>query len=167
MDPKARENSIDHGSFPGHYNGDIYAPMQRRIRDCRFYLAFENSICSDYVTEKFANAIRAGAIPIVNGWRDSYEQKLPGSYIHVSDFENLTNLSKHLAFLLQNEESLMEYHKWRLNFILEEVHLQPQCQLCEKLSKFRSNQRQMHSIMDSTTMIDSLQYCSNSIMPKL
>ena len=161
LDPRARENSIDHGEFPGHYSGNICEPIQERIRDCRFYLAFENSNCSDYVTEKFANAIGAGAIPIVNGWRDSYEQKLPGSYIHVSDFENLENLSKHLASLLRNEDSFMEYHKWRLNYTAEKIHLQLLCQLCEKL-KLSSNHRQSPMILDSATILDSLQNCSNS-----
>ena len=36
-------------------------------RDYMFYLAFENSICADYVTEKFFNAMRRDVIPIVFG----------------------------------------------------------------------------------------------------
>ena len=30
----------------------------------RFYLSFENSICQDYVTEKFFNILRYDVIPI-------------------------------------------------------------------------------------------------------
>lgn len=36
-------------------------------RDYMFYLAFENSICADYVTEKFFNAMKRDVIPIVLG----------------------------------------------------------------------------------------------------
>ena len=32
-----------------------------------FYLAFENSICKDYVTEKFFNAMERYVVPIVLG----------------------------------------------------------------------------------------------------
>lgn len=36
-------------------------------RDYKFYLAFENSICVDYVTEKFFNAMRRTVVPITLG----------------------------------------------------------------------------------------------------
>lgn len=32
-----------------------------------FYLAFENSNCKDYVTEKLVNAVEAGVVPVVDG----------------------------------------------------------------------------------------------------
>ena len=167
MDPEARKNSIDHGPFEGHYTGELYEPMQQRIRDCKFYFAFDNSNCSDFVTEKFSNALEAGAIPIVNGWRDSYEQKVPGSFIHVSDFENLTNLTQRLAYLLENEDAFMDYHKWRLKFRIERLHLQPQCQLCEKLNQSKSNQQRLPTILDSAKFYESLQNCSEGTLPKV
>ncbi len=36
-------------------------------RDYLFYLAFENSICNDYVTEKFFDALKRDVVPVVLG----------------------------------------------------------------------------------------------------
>ena len=81
------------------------------IKKCKFYFSFENSNCSDYITEKFPNAIINYAIPIVNGWRKSYQQKLPGSFIHVSDFASIADLTSHLRYLLSNETAYFEYFR--------------------------------------------------------
>ena len=46
-----------------------------------FYLAFENSICKDYVTEKFFNSMNHSVIPITLG-AGNYEEIAPKkSYI--------------------------------------------------------------------------------------
>ena len=62
-------------------------------RDYKFYLAFENSICRDYVTEKFYNPLRFSTVPIVYGGAD-YEAKgaPPNSYIDVRTFSSGPNL---------------------------------------------------------------------------
>ena len=41
-------------------------------RDYFFYLSFENSICKDYVTEKFFNAMDQNILPITLGGTDYY-----------------------------------------------------------------------------------------------
>ena len=56
-------------------------------RDYKFYLAFENSICRDYVTEKFFNPLLFSTVPIVYGGAD-YEAigAPPHSYIDVRNY---------------------------------------------------------------------------------
>ena len=141
LNPESRANSVNHGSFPGRYY-ELYEPQQKKMKDCKFYFAFDNAICSDFVTEKFSNALEVGAIPIVNGWRKSYEERVPGSFIHVSDFETMTDLASHLKYLLANEDAFMSYHKWRLDYEIERTYLQPACELCQKLKEYRKNPKQ-------------------------
>lgn len=52
-------------------------------RDYNFYLSFENSICVDYVTEKFYNALLFNTVPIVYGG-GNYSRLAPTmSYINI------------------------------------------------------------------------------------
>ena len=152
LNAESRSNAINHGSFPGHYY-ELYKPQQEKMKDCKFYFAFDNAICSDFVTEKFSNALEVGAIPIVNGWRKSYEEQVPGSFIHVSDFETTTDLANYLKYLLTNEDALMSYHKWRLDYEIEKIYLQPACELCRELKQYKNHPKQ--SIIHD---VDNLQF---------
>ena len=72
----------------------------KKIGDCweqirktyKFWLAFENSHCKDYISEKFFhNAFSNGLVPIVFGGfsREDYQYVAPNySYIDVRDFES-------------------------------------------------------------------------------
>ena len=158
LSSESRKNSVNHGVFPGRYY-ELYEPQQEKMRDCKFYLAFDNAICSDFVTEKFSNALEVGAIPIVNGWKDSYEQRVPRSFIHVSDFSSMQELANYLQKLLQDESAQMEYHKWRLKYQIERLKLQPQCELCRKLKDFQRSPKQA-IIPDRHKMVFSLTNCT-------
>ena len=159
LDVDAKANSIDYGPFPGRYQ-ELYEPQQDKIKACKFYFSFENSICFDYITEKFVNSLEAGAIPIVNGWKDSYEERVPGSFIHISDFTTLTDLAEYLKLLLRSEDDLMNYHKWRLKYRVERLHLQPMCQLCENLGSFKTNPGIPTIIYDVEPTKSDMQNCT-------
>ncbi|RXG61142.1 Alpha-(1,3)-fucosyltransferase 6 [Armadillidium vulgare] len=76
---------------PGHFNNDC-----NLINPYKFYLAFENSNCKDYITEKaWWNSFEKETVPVVMGTTKSNYEKLlpPNSFIHVDDFES----PKHLA----------------------------------------------------------------------
>ena len=83
----------------------------RTIRSCKFYFAFENSKCTDYITEKFSGALDNFALPIVNGFKESYERVLPGTAIFPGDFSIWEELGKYLEFLLKNDTAYLEFHK--------------------------------------------------------
>ncbi|CAH1785280.1 unnamed protein product [Owenia fusiformis] len=59
-----------------------------------FYLAFENSDCEDYITEKvWRNAMMTNMIPLVRGKTTNFKRLLPpGSFIHVNDFKDIPQL---------------------------------------------------------------------------
>lgn len=70
----------------------------------KFYLAFENSLCTDYVTEKLFNVFKLNSIvPVVRGGAD-YRKHFPaGSVIDTKDFPSPERLASYLKQLAQNE----------------------------------------------------------------
>ncbi|KAM9602080.1 alpha-(1,3)-fucosyltransferase 4 [Morphnus guianensis] len=102
----------------------------------KFYLAFENSQHTDYITEKlWRNAFAAGAVPVVLGpRRANYERFIPpDSFIHVDDFPSPRLLAAYLKFLDKNKPSYRRYFAWRKKY---EVHVtsfwdEHFCKVCE------------------------------------
>ena len=79
----------------------------------KFYLAFENSICIDYVTEKLWKVLPYDVIPVVLGGAN-YTKYLPKkSYIDVNDFQSPEELGKYLLKLDKNDDLYNEYFKWK------------------------------------------------------
>ena len=72
---------------------ECYRNMERHYK---FYLSFENSICDDYVTEKFFNILRYNVIPVTYSGANFSALAPPHSYINTLDFPSVTKLSKHL-----------------------------------------------------------------------
>jgi alpha-1,3-fucosyltransferase len=54
----------------------------------KFYVAAENALCPDYVTEKFYRALAADIVPIVYGGADYSPYAPPSSYIDAGDFKS-------------------------------------------------------------------------------
>ncbi|XP_055905668.1 glycoprotein 3-alpha-L-fucosyltransferase A [Eupeodes corollae] len=84
--------------------------------DYKFYLAFENSNCKDYITEKFfVNALNRNILPIVMGARpEDYEVSSPHrSYIHVDEFASPKELAEYLNILDKDDELYNSYFKWK------------------------------------------------------
>ena len=132
----------------GHHT-ILHDPQQERIRDCKFYIAFENCNCSSFVTEKYLNALEAGAIPIVSGYRDFYESTLPGASIIVSNYPSLLHMVNHMEHLLKNETAFLEFHKWRTSYRVERMEYQPLCELCRKLEEFTRKTDRKPSIIEN------------------
>ena len=158
-------NLVNHGLVPG-VGSVYYDEPQKYIRDCKFYFAFENSNCSDYVTEKFMNAIEVGAIPIVVGWWDTYRELLPGSFIHVNEFANASLLAEYLESLLKDEKKMKKYHEWRKYYKYERTGAKASCELCEKLkqlklSRLAGKPLNPSIILDMGAEFRSLQKCES------
>ncbi|XP_041815738.1 alpha-(1,3)-fucosyltransferase 7 [Chelmon rostratus] len=86
------------------------------ISSCYFYLAFENSVSKDYITEKlWRNAYQGGAVPVVLGpsLGDYKAVAPPNSFIHVDEFASVKDLGKYLQQLAQDKERYSEYFTWK------------------------------------------------------
>ncbi|KAB7495403.1 Alpha-(1,3)-fucosyltransferase C [Armadillidium nasatum] len=58
-------------------------------KNYKFYLSFENSLCKDYVSEKFFQIIKWNIIPVVYGSANYASLAPPHSYINARDFKNV------------------------------------------------------------------------------
>ncbi len=106
----------------------------------KFYLSFENSLCEDYVTEKFYNVLRHGGLPVVNGGikvEDYHGIAPPHSFIHVNDFASVEDLAKALEGLSRDASAYGDYFWWRQYYSVrsqEGIAEEAQCKLCEILN---------------------------------
>ena len=103
----------------------------------KFYLAFENSRCREYITEKFWNNLAHGMVPIVMGAEmEDYELLAPpNSFIHVDNFTSTKALGDYINYLDKHDEAYLEYHKWRQDYETTNTQFDPHqdnwCKLCE------------------------------------
>ncbi|KAL3079145.1 hypothetical protein niasHT_036198 [Heterodera trifolii] len=74
-----------------------------------FYLAFENSVCSEYVTEKFWNALRSLTVPVVLHRTVLRGVGVPDdAYIAADDFCSVQELAQHLLALRRDTDKYIQ-----------------------------------------------------------
>ena len=102
----------------------------------KFYLSFENSICNDYVTEKFFLLMERRVVPIVFGGADYERLAPPHSFIDARKFEP-SSLANYLLHLNANPLLYEEYFRWKDNYTVqagvEQMARHGFCDLCSKL----------------------------------
>ena len=154
---------------------DIYGQCGRSCsnnnkRECQldlhqyyFYLAFENSRCNSYITEKFWRIISDSnhrLVPIVMGPKESdYAQVAPKqSYIHVDNYRTPEDLAKYLKYLIHYPEEYLTYLRWREYTRIELVNttrwrnlLCPLCKMAYETPLFSSNPRLNFSLWYNPT----------------
>jgi len=103
-----------------------------------FYLSFENSICTDYVSEKFWNYLQGNLVPIVLGGGDYETIAPPHSLINAMDYSDPKELANYLQYLISNQTAYNEYFEWVRYFKVytnePKNFARAMCQLCEKLN---------------------------------
>jgi len=103
------------------------------IKRYKFFLAFENALCEDYITEKYWRHLgEENVVPVVMGGANYTKLAIPGSYINVLDFKTVKNLSDYLHYLDKNNTAYNEYFKWRQNF--RPIYFPNFCSFCEVLT---------------------------------
>lgn len=89
-------------------------PVFKVLPDYKFYLAFENSRATDYVTEKVFRALATGTVPVYLGAsnvRDFMPDDL--AVIAVDDFPNVRELAKYLVYLDRNDAEYQKHLEWK------------------------------------------------------
>lgn len=100
----------------------------------KFFLAFENTVCKDYVTEKFFRTLKYNIVPVVFGGANYERIAPPGSYIDALNFKS----PKHLAFFLsgvgRNFKLYSSYFHWRKDYSVK-MKNDKECKLCSMLHR--------------------------------
>ena len=106
-------------------------------RDFMFYLAFENSKCKDYVTEKFALSLDMDIVPIVMGGSNYSALAPPGSYIDTSDYPSPKDLANEIKRLSNAREEYLKFFSWKAKTEVLDGFSQMGCNLCKALHESR------------------------------
>ncbi|KAK7489399.1 hypothetical protein BaRGS_00019343, partial [Batillaria attramentaria] len=104
----------------------------------RFYLSFENSVCRDYVTEKFYKIFaNVNAIPVVRGGADYKKFFPPGTFIDAGDFKTPQSLAAHLKRLASDEDVFAAMLERKNHFVSTSGQSAAKCELCRKLHSWK------------------------------
>ncbi|XP_053204279.1 4-galactosyl-N-acetylglucosaminide 3-alpha-L-fucosyltransferase FUT6-like [Panonychus citri] len=126
----------------------------------RYYLSFENSICTDYYTEKIINLLNYTIIPIVLGGAN-YSSVLPNhSYIDALSFKSPRYLAMLLRSLSADEKRYNSYFEWKSRFTINNNDYRTLfCQICSRLKQstqsgfsFSSSTKDHHQLRRSNVL---------------
>jgi glycoprotein 3-alpha-L-fucosyltransferase len=118
-----------------------------KLTSYKYYFAFENKNCSDYITEKLWRSLNKTIIPIVfRPDLDSFKRfSIPSkALIHLQDFNFDTELLVDYLLKMDNSFPLyFSYLKWTYIYIRSLYHAQytephRMCQMCKQLNELRS-----------------------------
>lgn len=103
-------------------------------KDYKFYLAFENILCHDYVSEKFMEALGRDVVPVVFGGADYSQYAPPGSYIDALKFPSPKALAEYLLYLDKTPIEYNRYFDWKRGYEASVFRYRfYACELCAKL----------------------------------
>ncbi|XP_049886145.1 glycoprotein 3-alpha-L-fucosyltransferase A [Pectinophora gossypiella] len=131
--------------------GSLHCPradpncLEMLDRDYKFYLAFENSNCRDYVTEKFfVNGLQHDVLPVVMGARpEEYAAVAPhNSYVHIEEFAGAEELAAYLRRLDEDDVLYNSYFKWKGTG--EFINTYFFCRICAMVHANDRRQRSAH-----------------------
>ena len=139
---------IDVDEF-GECSGRVICPRDAKLgkplvdcenffKDYKFYLAFENSVCRDYITEKYWDSqVNKHQIPVVAASKATLELLPPHSYINVFDFPSVKDMANEMIRIATNASLYNSYFKWHHYY---KPGPNPFCSLCNALHDNRTAQ---------------------------
>ena len=134
---------VDIVSKKGKCGGKDLCPKTQNAEVCykmveenyKFYLAFENSICDEYVTEKFFEMMARNVVPVVLGGANYAAIAPPHSYINALDYTP-HQLADYLKRIDANDTLYAEYFWWKPHYTVRNLvstNRDVFCDLCEAL----------------------------------
>lgn len=114
----------------------------------RFYFAFENTLCVDYITEKVFNSMKNFVIPVIYSGAELSRFLPPKSYIDVEKFKTAEDLATYLKFLSDNPDEYVKYFWWRKYYKVTSQIKVNACAICQKLNELNLKKQVYENIKD-------------------
>ncbi|CAG0882108.1 unnamed protein product [Cyprideis torosa] len=113
---------------PGHWEC-----REKISRSYWFYLAIENAVCEDYVTEKLFEQFPYFIVPIsvAGNWSDSLAPR--GSFIRYNSTTGVKALAKYLHHLMHNPTEYRQFFQWKKRPDLPPRMSHHTCRICQAL----------------------------------
>ncbi|XP_023932051.1 alpha-(1,3)-fucosyltransferase fut-1-like [Lingula anatina] len=104
-------------------------------KEYKFYLSFENSISTDYISDKFWKTAGQNIVPITRGSPANYSRVgiQPSWHISTNDFKSPKDLAHYLHYLANNVTAYVKYLEWKSVYDVD-LRLKSYCELCAKLN---------------------------------
>ena len=110
-----------------------------RLKHYKFYLAFENTYCRDYITEKYwQSQLNRHQIPVVAFSNATTQLLPPHSYINIFDFPSLKAVADKLMEVASNKTLYNSFFEWQNSY--KGVGRNAYCVMCEYLHSNRTAQ---------------------------
>ena len=163
---------VDIFSKGGQCGGKDVCPRDKNENVCydnieknyKFYFSFENSICRDYVTEKFFEMMERNIVPVVLGGADYAAIAPQHSYINALDYTP-HELATYLTELDRNDTLYAEYFWWKPHYRvrnLYDTNREAFCDLCEALHTSSATQRTVKGLkkwyIDDSNCVDNPEF---------
>jgi len=109
-------------------------------REYKFYMALENTLCADYVTEKFYGHIKYNVIPVVFDLHGHHSRFAPPhSFINAADFPSVRELADYLILLDKNDTLYNEYFWWKKHYINHDTLPEEKLAMCHMCALLNQN----------------------------
>ena len=97
-----------------NHGSDGNTKLRRLIQEYKFYLALENSTCTDYATEKLYMPLAEGTVPVYRG-ADNLNEMTPSnkSTICIDDYATPKLLAEYLIHLGHDRQTYEEHLRWK------------------------------------------------------
>jgi alpha-1,3-fucosyltransferase len=139
--------------IPIEIYGGCGSRCPRPPRHCRnlnhywFYMSFENSLCTDYVTEKVYNKMYQNAVVVLFNGANMTKFLPPHSYIDANDFKTPKDLAKYLIHLTKNPNEYLQYFWWRRHYSILSDTRQDYRRICNALNSPEQEEKKVYGNM--------------------
>lgn len=100
-----------------------------------FYMGFENSLCTDYVTEKAFAYMSLNTVLVLRGGYLKDFFLPPNSYIDTNKFSSVQKLTSYLQSVSKNNTEYEKYLNWKNYYEITRDGSRGLCSMCKRLQE--------------------------------